>query len=121
MTRNISFVKLANRWFALFPLFNEGDVDDLEMVGDASTFLNDTYNHRHKEDGLLTLKVSDEELESSDFVLVMKNDDEFMGECGKNYGVLKSRIETVSNLWMCPVLKWFFYGEYPEKIYVKYE
>ena len=119
MKKDIRFVKLANRWFALFPLFNDGDVEDLEMVGNASIFLDHIYNRRSKGGGIISLVVSDEEIEDADFVLTLKGDDTVFGECGKNYDVTYARFETVSNIWLCPVLRWFFCGEYPEKIYVK--
>lgn len=125
MKTNIRFVKLANRWFAFFSHFDDGDIEDLEMVGNASKFLDDVYNIRHTEPGILEFEVSDEEKSEYskrfyDFILAKTGDGaEFEGEVGETYKMIKSRYDTVEDIWLCPVLRWFFCGEYPEKIFIK--
>lgn len=125
MKTKISFVKLANRWFAIFPQYSEGGVEDLEMVGNASKFLDDCYNIRHKNEGVLNFMISDEETSTTsmmlqDFILEKTGDGaKFDGEVGETYKLVKSRFDTVEDIWLCPVLKWFFMGEYPDKIYLR--
>lgn len=122
MKKDISFVKLAGRWYALLPDFDEGDVTNLEMVAGADVLIEELYKRYSANKGLFSMEVSDGYIPNSDLVLEANGDVlEFDGDLGETYTVKESHFpfELPDMIWLCPVLKWFFNGEYPEYIYVK--
>lgn len=110
MEKEISFVKLAGRWFAHFPDYPKLP-DDLEMVMGADTMCEmiDVNNT-----GFITIHVSDEPFEdlitTREYVL---NFIETTGDEGAYYKLRNFNLD----VWLCNVTKYAL-GYFPQNIYI---
>lgn len=106
MEKEISFVRLAGRWFIHLPVY-PGLPDDLEMVMGADTLCEriDT-----KKTGYITVRVSDEPLNDGELVLnFVENTDDL----GAWYKLEKFDLD----VWLCNVTKYVL-GYFPQSIYI---
>lgn len=110
----ISFVKLANRWYAQLPNY-PGKVEDLEMVLGADVLLDIIDS---KETGTASLEIYTSEEEFTKYNIILPNYTidfvETTGDDGANYRLREYK----HDLWLCNVTKYVF-GEFPLTIYIK--
>lgn len=106
MEKELSFVRLAGRWFVHLSVY-PGLPDDLEMVMGADTLCEriDT-----KKTGYITVRVSDEPLNDEELVLnFVENTDDL----GAWYKLEKFDLD----VWLCNVTKYVL-GYFPQSIYI---
>jgi hypothetical protein len=118
-----TFYKDDSGWFIDLPDFINnglGTKANLAMVLGADTFLDKLSNNGNK----IVLKLSTSEFENHDGVLNFLDLD-----CPENelhsvghpiqVGAYYSDLESNHQIWLCPVTKYVFNGEYPENIFYK--
>lgn len=104
--KEIGFVKLANKWFAILPEW-EGDVEDLQMVCGADMMLDAI----SKGSSVVTLKVSEVPVNPIGYTLTIDGYDE------EGAGYMVEGPDFSGSVWLCAVTKYVF-GYYPRTLYV---
>lgn len=110
MEKEISFVKLAGKWFAHFPDYPKSP-DDLEMVmgADVMCEMVDVNNT-----GFITIHVSDEPFE--DLITTREYVLDFVDTTGDEGAYYKLRNFDLE-VWLCNVTKYAL-GYFPQNIYI---
>lgn len=112
MEKFIGFAKVAGKWFADLEEY-EGDINDLQMVSGADTFL-ETINRLSGNTKYITIGILEDDdivLPGATVVTLKKVRYEYLGAVYTVEGYEYYR----DTIWLCPVCKWYF-GEYPSVI-----
>jgi hypothetical protein len=112
--KHFEFIKLSNRWFVDIPY--EGNVNDLEMVFGADTFL-ESYSDNKK---IVHVYIPEIDKDYTDYTFeIVCNKVYLKKKCqdknGTTYEVDSTRYR--GDVWLCPVFNMLI-GESPEKLYV---
>lgn len=108
-TFNLSFVKLANRWYADIPTW-EGSADNLEMVARADDLL----EFLSKGKKIVSLQISYEPIDKAIELTKIKTD-----VAGATYRVENLPDFRCKTIWLCNVTKFVCGGIHPDKFYFK--
>jgi hypothetical protein len=118
-----TFYKDNTGWFIDLPEYINsglGTKANLAMVLGADTFLDKLSDNGNR----ITLEISETPIDDSDGVLDIMGFDspeEDLIEVGHpiEVGAYYMDFRTHHQMWLCPVTKYVFYGEYPHKIFYK--
>ena len=105
MNKNLTFIKLSNRWFVDIPW--DGMIEDLEMVSGSDLFL-DTIS---KGNNIITLDISTSEVSDSIKLTKVRED-----EIGAFYKI--NTYEYKGEIWLCNVTKHLF-DVFPDNFWFK--
>ena len=105
MNKNLTFIKLSNRWFVDIPW--DGMIEDLEMVSGSDLFL-DTISNGKK---IITLDISTSEVSDSIKLTKVRED-----EIGAFYKI--NTYEYKGEIWLCNVTKHLF-DVFPDNFWFK--
>ena len=105
MNKNLTFIKLSNRWFVDIPW--DGMIEDLEMVSGSDLFL-DVIS---KGNNIITLDISTSEV--SDSIKLTKVREDEIGAFYKIY-----TYEFKGEIWLCNVTKHLF-DVFPDNFWFK--
>ena len=118
------FYKENGKWYIDLPEFlelNLGTKENLLMVGGSDTFLDKLSNNGTE----VTVRFSNKTFTECEDVLYQTKlgfDDQYLEEVGHpvvDGGSYYKSVKKDHQLWLCPVTKFVFNGDYPSVIYIQ--